>query len=99
MNELESPTGVQVQRMVRPLCRPRKRHLCRLCDEWIEAGEPCERWSGLCAGKPFTSHAHPECYALTDDWDEGDWECCMQGDVERPNERGLATAPQRPELD
>ena len=70
---------------ISPLCLPRKRHLCRLCDEWIEIGEPCERWSGFHDGKPFTSHAHQECYAMTDGWDEGDWECTMQGDMKRPN--------------
>ena len=76
--------GSSLQRLVRPLCRPRKRHLCRLCDEWVEAGEPCERWTGFHDGAPFTSHAHPECYAMTAKWDSGDWECCAPGDVTRP---------------
>ncbi len=70
------------------LCIPRKAHICRLCGERIEKGEPCQRWSGLIYGEGyFTSHAHPECYRETLDaeWDEGDWECCGVGDMERPS--------------
>lgn len=79
------------QRLVMPLCRPRKHHNCRLCDERIEAGEPCHRWTGFHDGAPFTSHAHPECYAMTVKWDSGDWECCAPGDMTRPRHNSYST--------
>jgi hypothetical protein len=51
-------------------CRPRKRHLCRVCDEWVLPGEECVRWSGVTNGEGWwTCHAHPECYVETEDWD------------------------------
>ncbi len=75
------------------LCR--KPHECRLCGELIHAGERCHRWSGFHENKPFTSHAHPECYALTARWDDMDWECCLPGDVARP--KLGASAPLREE--
>ena len=69
------------------LCKPRKRHRCRLCWQIIEINEPCCRWSGIEPGEGYrTEHAHPECYqdTLDQNWDEMDWECCMPGDLERP---------------
>lgn len=71
--------------MSRKLCKPRMPHQCRLCGQLIAIGEPCERWTNLMDGDGWvTSHAHPECYAETDGWDEGDWETCMPGDMPRP---------------
>ena len=76
------------------LCRPRKRQRCRLCDGWIEIGEQCNRWSGLDPGEGyFTCHTHPECLALTEGWDWGDWECCMPGDIVRPKLADVMTRP------
>lgn len=66
------------------LCIPRKAHRCRLCDGRINIGEPCELWTGFSCDGPFTSHAHPECMALTVGWSEADWELSEPGDVERP---------------
>jgi len=67
------------------LCIPRKDHRCRLCNELILKGEPCERWTWLVNGIGFgTSHAHPECFAITKNWDSGDWEATSSGDIERP---------------
>lgn len=87
MSEAES-VGDWFFRMFPRPCRPRKRHLCRLCGGWIEAAELCCRWSGFQRGEgPFTSRAHAECYAATRRWDEGDWECCLPGDLERPTKR------------
>lgn len=77
------------------LCRPRKKHRCRLCAGSIEVGEPCCRWDWLVPGQGHgTSHAHPECYQVTLDgkWDEGDWECEQPGDIARPNAPHQATA-------
>lgn len=69
------------------LCKPRKRHYCRLCGTTIAIGEPCCRWSNVESGEGYqTSHTHPECYQYTVDhkWDDGDWECCFPVDIERP---------------
>ena len=68
------------------LCSPRKAHRCRICGEIIAIAEPCCRWSALIEGEGYgTSHAHPECYkhTLECDWDEGDWESTMPGDISR----------------
>lgn len=67
-------------------CLPRKRHRCRICGRFIEVREPCCRWTGFYEG-PFTSHAHPECYDSTKDWDDGDWEGHAPGDDDRPATR------------
>ena len=47
--------------------------------------DPRCRWTTFDDG-PRTYHAHPECYQVTLDgkWDNGDWECCCRGDLERP---------------
>ena len=71
------------------LCKPRKRHHCRLCGQWIEVAEPCCKWETLEPGEGYeTSHAHPECYRVTiaENWVDEDWECCFPGDVERPKQ-------------
>ena len=75
------------------LCIPRKVHHCRICDERIAVGEPCCRWKFLEPGERYgTSHAHPECYKHTirGNWDEGDWESTMPGDVSRKEVREAA---------
>lgn len=73
------------------LCKPRKPHRCRLCNERIEIGEPCHRYSGLEPGEGYyTIYTHPECLALTKDWDDGDWECCSPGEVVRPKAGAVA---------
>lgn len=80
-----------LRRLFPQLCIPRKRHRCRLCWEWIEVKEPCCRWETLEPGEGYeTYHAHPECYDVTLDgkWDCGDWECCLPGEVTRPNKKG-----------
>lgn len=77
------PCSAFVLRLFPSPCKPKKKHECRLCDRRIQPGELCCRWTGFSDG-PFTSHAHPECYAATEKWDHGDWECCLQGDLERP---------------
>jgi hypothetical protein len=73
------------------LCVPRKRHVCRVCGQWIPKGEPCERFAGVEQGEGWwTCHAHPECLDLTvtQKWDEGDWECAYwETETERPAER------------
>lgn len=67
-------------------CKPRKIQACYLCGQKIDKGELCERWSGVTPGDGWwTSHAHPECYAATSEWNYDDWECHGFGDMERPN--------------
>ncbi len=62
-------------------CIPRKRHECRVCGLWIAAGEHCCRWTGVTPSEGWwTCHAHPECYALTEDWDCVDWEMPPSGE-------------------
>lgn len=47
-------------------CRPRKRHECRICGQWIYPGEECVRWTGVERGEGWwTAHVHPECYVIT----------------------------------
>jgi len=65
----------------------RKKHRCRLCDQTIPPEAPRCRWETFDDG-PRTYHAHPECYQVTldDCWDDGDWENCHEGDIERPTQ-------------
>ena len=43
------------------------------------------RWTGVEPGEGWwTVHFHPECYAITQKWDDGDWECMLPGDYDRP---------------
>ena len=88
ISELEpdrAPLPDWVLRLFPKPCRPRKRHLCRVCGKWILAGEECARWTGVERGEGWwTCHTHPECYVVTRKWDDGDWECMFPGDAERP---------------
>jgi hypothetical protein len=77
MNKLPAtPCSAFVLRQFPNPCKPRKRHHCIICGERIEIAEDCCRWSGLDPSKGYaTCHAHPECYATTEKWDDMDWEC------------------------
>lgn len=69
------PCSAFVLRAFPKPCFPRKRHWCRICGGVIAIKEPCCRWSYVERGEGYgTSHAHPECYAITQRWDDGDWE-------------------------
>lgn len=69
------PCSAFVLRQFPKPCKPRKRHHCIICGTRIEIAEECCRWSGLDPGEGYaTCHAHPECYAITEKWDEMDWE-------------------------
>ena len=89
ISELEpdrAPLPDWVLRLFPKPCRPRKTHRCRICDGRIVAGEECARWSGVDRSEGWwTSHAHPECYAMTQKWDQFDWESSF--DTERPTVR------------
>lgn len=90
----ENMTSPQLARLFPKLCKPRKRHMCRLCGKFIQIAEPCCSWSNLEEGEGWsTSYAHPECYQETLDskWDDMDWECSAPGDLERPS---LESSPQ-----
>ena len=67
-------------------CHPRKAHRCLLCSAVIRAKEPCVRYSALVGdGEGWrTWHAHPECYSLTEDWDDYDWESHFPCPSHRP---------------
>lgn len=84
----DAPTiSPELAQLFPKLCKPRKRHRCRLCYGIIEVKEPCCRWSTLDEGEGYaTSHAHPECYQVTldEDWSYDTWECSMPGDINRP---------------
>jgi hypothetical protein len=67
---------------------PRKKHQCRICGQVIAVKEPCCIWSGVTPGEGFwTCHTHPECFDLTKDWDDSDWELMAPGDEPRLNVR------------
>lgn len=44
---LARPLSPELQRLFPKLCKPRKRHRCRLCGGWIEIKERCCRWNWL----------------------------------------------------
>ena len=62
----------------------RKPYRCRLCNEEISVGEKHIARTGIWEGSPVTFRMHPECEKETDYWDDDDWECCEQGEMERP---------------
>jgi len=67
-------------------CIPRKRHRCCICDERIEVGEPCCRWSSVLPQEGWrTGYAHPECMDITQDWLSFDWE--YPPEMDRPSPR------------
>jgi hypothetical protein len=85
-SETSVPCSAFVLRLFPKPCIPRKRHLCRLCGTWIEAREPCCKWSGF-DDPPWTSYAHPECYDEMKAENEQVWESLLPGDIERPSVR------------
>jgi hypothetical protein len=85
------PCSAFVLRQFPKPCKPRKRHRCIICRERIEIMEDCCRWSSLDPGEGYaTCHAHPECYATTEKWDDMDWECHSE---EGPRETPLMYWP------
>lgn len=61
-----------------------KSHQCRVCGDHIEKGETCHIYHGVEDGEGFyTSYFHPECWDLTRDWDDVDWETMKPGDISR----------------
>ncbi len=43
--------------------KARKPHRCSLCGERINAGELQDTRTGVCDGRMWTMHMHPECHA------------------------------------
>lgn len=83
-----SPCSAFVLRAFPKPCHPRKKHQCVICGTRIEIKEPCCSWSGLDQGEGYrTAYAHPECYAMSEKWDDMDWECRFPGDDPRPETR------------
>lgn len=67
------------------LVKTRKRHRCRLCNEFIEIGEQAIARNGFESGEgPWTIHMHPECEPFSREWDCYDWEENEPGIIERP---------------
>lgn len=60
----------------------RKVQICLLCNEKSQPGERMIKRFGFGDDGPGSFYMHPECEALTDDWDEIDWETC-DGQMER----------------
>ena len=64
--------------------KPRKRHICRVCGEFIEVGEQCHIYKGVEEGEGFyTLYFHNECWDYSRDWDENDWDTCGPGSISR----------------
>lgn len=65
----------------------RKPHICYLCNQSIPAGTKYFKWSGIdpSEGCFVNMPMHPECKAVTDGWDDMDWECFYPGDLTRPS--------------
>jgi hypothetical protein len=62
-----------------------KPHHCWYCGQSIAVGEKHVYRTGVNTGDFWTMRAHPECDEYADkNWDEGDYECHFQGDMERP---------------
>lgn len=82
------PVSEYVLRHFPKPCRPRKRHECRICGNFIWPKEPCCRWTGIESGEGWwTAYAHPECFNITQKWDSGDWECFSPEGDEKPTPR------------
>lgn len=62
--------------------KARKPHRCYLCGLPIRVGTTHLARSGVGDGGFSTVRMHESCNALTADWDELDWECCGQGDLD-----------------
>ncbi len=70
--------------------RARKTYRCFLCGEAIEIGEVHVRRSGVMDNDLISTRMHTECEAATTDWDETDWECTSEGDMDRPKKVEVA---------
>ena len=76
----------------------RKPHRCFLCGAEIRVGERHVKRAGISDGGLDTFRMHAACEAETKDWDETDWECFSEGDMERPTPTVTPnkTAPSNP---
>lgn len=64
--------------------KARKQHRCYLCNESIVIGEQYIDRVGTDNGEIIAMKMHMECERETKVWDDMDWECFFQGDMERP---------------
>lgn len=64
--------------------KARKAHGCFLCGQPIEVGETYIKRTGTREGRFLPFAMHLECNAETRLWDEWDWDCFGEGDMERP---------------
>lgn len=64
--------------------RARKPHRCFMCGEAVGAGEEYVRRKGVGDGGVESFAMHPECESESSSWEDADWECFFEGDMERP---------------
>jgi hypothetical protein len=56
--------------------KAKKKHVCYLCARRIEPGETYIRRHGIIEGQGRIDFPmHDRCEAVTESWDDGDWEC------------------------
>ncbi len=65
--------------------KARKLHRCFLCNGWIIIGDTYIYRVGKDDEGISVIKMHPECEKETHGWDDTDWECFGQGDMERPD--------------
>lgn len=65
--------------------QPRKDHRCRYCNEVTPKGESCVVASGFDCDGPYRVYFHSECYPMTKDWHQEDWETVSPGEYKRPS--------------
>ncbi len=63
----------------------RKPHRCFLCGELIPAKSAYVNRRGAGDGELIEQKMHVECERESHNWDQTDWECFSEGDMERPN--------------
>ena len=61
----------------------RKEHRCFLCGEVICKGATYD-WRTAVDDVVVRTKMHPECTRASSDWDEFEWECFYEGEMERP---------------
>lgn len=67
--------------------KTRKVHRCRVCYERIEKGSRCPMYKGVDGDGFFTLHFHDDCFKLSSQWDDWDWEQHEPGNLSRKEVR------------
>ena len=57
--------------------KARKGHVCALCGLPIAVGQEHIARRGVNDGEMMTVRMHTDCELVTHDWDQDDWECCI----------------------